>query len=168
MSAGRFFAPRVRARQAGFTYIGILITVAVMSAGMAAFAEVASHAMQREKEAELIFRGNQYLEAIASYHKLEGRYPETLGDLIEHKGMPIRHLRRMYPDPMTGDADWGLVTAPEGGIMGVHSQSTDTPIKTGNFLSKNESFQDAASYADWKFIHSPAGLPPGVEKSAPK
>jgi type II secretory pathway pseudopilin PulG len=155
--------------QRGFTYLGILISVAVMGAGMAAFAELASHAAQREKEAELLFRGNQYLEGIASYYKLEGRYPQTLGELMEHKGMPIRHLRKLYADPMTGQADWVLMEAPDGsGIMGVHSRSEAAPIKTGNFLARNQGFEDAQRYADWTFAHSPPGLPPAVDKSAAK
>jgi hypothetical protein len=48
----------------GFTYIGFLIFVAVAGAGLAAYAEIASHAAQREKEAELLFRGNAYQAAI--------------------------------------------------------------------------------------------------------
>lgn len=39
-------------RQVGFTYIGLLILVAAAGAGLAAYAETASHAAQREKEAE--------------------------------------------------------------------------------------------------------------------
>jgi hypothetical protein len=58
-------------RQIGFTYIGFLLFVAIAGAGIAAYAEIASHAMQREKEAELLFRGNAYQAAIASYHKVQ-------------------------------------------------------------------------------------------------
>jgi type II secretory pathway pseudopilin PulG len=146
-------------RQNGFTYVGFLIAVAVTGAGLAAFAEIASHAMQREKEAELLFRGNEYREGIAAYHKLEGRYPRKLEDLLENKGfsMPVRHLRRLYRDPMTGEADWVVMQAPDGsGVMGVHSRSERAPIKTGNFLPENGAFEAAERYSDWKFVHSPA------------
>ena len=160
MSAGK--------RQRGFTYLGILISVAVMGAGLAAFAEIASHAAQREREAELLFRGNQYREGIASYYKLEGRYPQSLEQLLENKGMPVRHLRKLYADPMTGEADWVVVGAPDGGIMGVRSRSEAAPVKTGNFSILNQSFADAQRYCDWQFVHSPPGLPPAVEKSASK
>jgi hypothetical protein len=138
--------------------------------GLAAYAEFASHATQREKEAELIFRGEQYRDAIASYYKKEQRYPKALDELLEDKRypMPVRHLRRMYRDPITGEAEWGLVEAPGGGVMGVYSRSETAPIKTGNFSSKNQEFADTLSYAEWKFIHSPAGLPPRVDKTAAK
>ena len=158
-------------RQNGFTYVGFLIAVAVTGAGLAAFAEIASHAMQREKEAELLFRGNEYREGIAAYHKIEGRYPQKLEDLLENKGfsMPVRHLRKLYPDPMTGEVDWVVMQAPDGsGIMGVHSRSERAPIKTGNFLPENAGFETAERYSDWKFAHSPAGPPPAVEKFAAK
>lgn len=154
----------------GFTYIGFLIFVAVAGAGLAAFGEIASHAAQREKEAELLFRGNAFQAAIASYYKKEQRYPRSLEQLLEDKRypMPVRHLRKLYPDPMTGEADWALVEAPGGGVMGVHSRSAEAPIKTGNFSLKNQEFEKAERYADWKFIHSPPGLARGVEKSAPQ
>lgn len=145
----------------GFTYIGMLIFVALAGAGMAAFGELASHAAQREKEAELLFRGNAYRAAVESYYRREQRYPQSLEQLLEDKRfpMPVRHLRRLYADPMTGAPDWALVEAPGGGFMGVHSRSEDAPIKTGNFSVKDHVFADAQRYADWKFFYNPS--PPG-------
>jgi type II secretory pathway pseudopilin PulG len=154
----------------GFTYVGVMITVAIAGAGLAAYAEIASHAGQREKEAELLFRGNAFQAAIASYYKKERRYPQTLEDLLEDKRhpMPVRHLRKLYPDPMTGSPDWALVEAPGGGVMGVHSRSEAAPIKTGNFRLENRGFETAERYTDWKFIHSPVGPSPGLAKSSGK
>lgn len=154
----------------GFTYIGFLIFVAVAGAGLAAYGELASHAAQREKEAELLFRGEAFRAAIASYHKKGQRYPQSLEQLVEDKRfpMPVRHLRALYPDPMTGKADWALVAAPGGGVMGVYSRSEEAPVKTGNFSLANQGFEKAKGYADWKFVHSPAGLGPRIEKSTRK
>jgi type II secretory pathway pseudopilin PulG len=164
-SRGRRFSA-----QRGFTYIGFLIFIAIAAAGLAAYGEVASHATQREKEAELLFRGNAYQAAIASYYKKDQRYPASLETLLEDKRypMPVRHLRKLYADPMTGEADWVLIDAPGGGVMGVRSRSEDAPIKTGNFLVKNQGFEGAQRYADWQFVHSPPGLVPSVEKSPSK
>jgi type II secretory pathway pseudopilin PulG len=157
-------------RQAGFTYIGLLIFVAAAGAGLAAYAEIASHAAQREKKAELLFRGNAYQAAIRSYYKKEQRWPQSLEQLLGDKRypMPVRHLRRLYPDPMTGAADWELVETPGGGVMGVYSRSEEAPIKTANFSSANAAFEKARTYTDWKFVHSPTGLVRGIEKSTPK
>ena len=52
--------------------------------------------------------------------------------------------------------------------MGVHSRSEAAPIKTGNFLLKNEGFEKAERYSDWKFVHRPPGLSPRIEKSGPR
>jgi type II secretory pathway pseudopilin PulG len=160
MSAGR--TPK------GFTYVGFLLAVAIMGAGLVAYSELASHAAQREKEAELLFRGNAFQAAIASYYKKENRYPQSLEQLLEDKRypMPVRHLRKLYADPMTGQADWGLVEAPGGGVSGVHSRSDAKPVKTGNFRLQNRAFEAAQGYADWKFVHSPTGLGQGVAKSS--
>jgi type II secretory pathway pseudopilin PulG len=154
----------------GFTYIGLLIFVAVAGAGLAAYAEIASHAAQREKEAELLFRGNAYQAAIGSYYKVQSRWPQSLEQLLEDKRypMPVRHLRKIYRDPMTGEANWGLVEAPGGGVMGVYSRSDEVPIKTANFSSANQAFANARAYSEWKFVHSPTGLGRAIEKSMPK
>jgi hypothetical protein len=69
--------------QRGFTYMAFLLFVASLGRGLAAYGELASHAAQREKEAELLFRGEQYRDAIASYYKKEQRYPAKLADLVE-------------------------------------------------------------------------------------
>jgi type II secretory pathway pseudopilin PulG len=150
-------------KQSGFTCIGILIIVAVMGAGLAATGTLFSHASQREKERELLFAGNQFRQAIASYYRRSpgaASYPKKLEDLIEDKRfpMPQRHLRKLYPDPVTGQAEWGLVEAPGGaGIMGVYSRSEEAPIKSGNFGAQDAAFEGAARYADWQFVFAPAG-----------
>ena len=155
-------------RAQGFTYLAVLILAATMGAVLAAFGELASHAAQREKERELLFVGHQFRQAIASYHRKEQRYPKSLGDLLEDKRypMPVRHLRRIYPDPVTGSTDWGLVEAPAGGIMGVYSKSDEAPVKSGGFAYRDAAFEKAAKYSQWRFAyvpHSPTGLSPSHE-----
>jgi type II secretory pathway pseudopilin PulG len=153
-------------KQEGFTYLALLIAVAVGGAVLAAVGELTSHAQQREKEAELLFVGQQYREAIRAYYERSPggakRYPMKLEDLLADSRYPTaqRYLRRPYPDPMTGSAAWGLVDAPGGGIMGVYSLSDAPPIKTGAFSKRDESFSDAVRYADWKFFYT-ASTPPG-------
>ena len=56
---------------------------------------------------------------------------------------------------MTGSAEWGLVRQPGLGITGVYSLSAQKPIKRTGFPERYESFSDAASYKDWKFVYLP-------------
>jgi len=151
-----------RRRTGGFTYVGLLIAVALMGFGLAAYGELYSHAAQREKEAELLFIGAQFRDAIASYYnKSPGAkaYPKKIDDLLEDNRfpMPQHHLRRLYRDPITETTDWGLVEAPGGGFMGVYSRSEETPVKTGNFAPAEEAFEGADHYTKWIFTYSPTG-----------
>jgi type II secretory pathway pseudopilin PulG len=157
--------PRFLLRRAeGFTYLGVLLLVAIMGFGLAAFGELHSHAAQRQKEEDLLFIGAQFRDAIASYYnKSPGAkaYPKKLEDLVEDKRfpMPLHHLRRIYRDPMTESIDWGMVETPDkAGIMGVHSRSEDAPIKTGNFNAAEAAFEDAENYSKWAFVYSPQEL----------
>ncbi len=162
-----------RASQHGFTYVWLLVAVAVMAAGLAAIGEVASTAAKREKEAELLFVGDLFARAIAEYHASSPgapQYPQKLEDLLADNRYPNarRYLRRIYPDPMTGRADWVLARGPGGGIVGVHSQSLDRPLKTGNFPRGYESFAGATTYSAWRFVpHAGVGLAAPAKPAAP-
>ena len=159
--------------QRGFTYIALLIGVAIIGGVLAAIGELASHAQQREKESELLFAGDQIRAAIGAYYERSPggakAYPKTLEDLLEDKRWPVvqRYLRKVYRDPMTGKSEWGVVEGPGGGIMGVYSKSEARPLKSGNLPRGDESFADAKAYTEWKFTHSPLGLVP-AQPETPK
>lgn len=141
-----------------------MFAVAIAGAVLAVTGIVWSKANQRDKEVELLFIGNQFRQAIALYYQrtpgVTKRYPEKIENLIEDRRYlsTQRYLRKFYTDPMTGKAEWGLVMAPEGGVMGVYSLSTARPIKSAGFAHAEEAagFAKAASYADWKFAYAPA------------
>ena len=168
------FFRRPPSKMRGFTYIGILIIVAITGAGLAATGTFFSQTAQREKERELLFVGDQYRQAIASYYnKTPGgakAYPKKLDDLLEDKRfpMPQRHLRKLYADPITGSNEWAIVEVPGGaGIMGVHSRSEEAPIKSANFRARDAAFEGAARYADWQFVYAPATAPKAPEAPKP-
>jgi type II secretory pathway pseudopilin PulG len=169
-------ASRMRScRQAGFTYVAMLIGVAVIGIGLAATGEVWSQSARRDKEQELLFIGQEFREAFERYHRESPgsmpRYPKTLQDLLQDSRHVTvkRHLRRIYRDPMTGRDEWGLVMAPEGGIMGVHSLSTERPLKSGNFSrGENDAFKQAQRYSDWIFAHEAAPPKPAAPPPAAK
>jgi type II secretory pathway pseudopilin PulG len=152
-----------RRKERGFTYFAILAVVAAMGGVLVAFSEVASHSAQREKERELLFVGQEFRRAIGSYYRKDQRYPRALEDLLEDRRYPmaVRHLRRIYRDPMTNSIDWGVVEAPQGGIMGVYSKSEEKPIKSAGFAERDAAFEAVQAYSAWQFVHvpdSPNGL----------
>jgi type II secretory pathway pseudopilin PulG len=153
----------------GFTYLTAIFIVALMGAGYAKIGEMWQTSSAREKEAQLMYVGNQYRRAIERYY-LSGpkRYPTTLEDLLKDARMPTtqRYLRQLYPDPITGSAQWAIVKAPDGGIMGVYSRSEAEPIKKANFKLSERDFGVAKTYADWKFIYAPGATAPAPSTSA--
>ena len=149
----------------GFTYLTVLFVVAVSGILMSATGMTWHTAAQREKERELLFVGDQFRRAIGQYYERTPggakAFPKTLEDLLQDKRYPTvrRYLRKVYRDPITGKADWGLVAAPGGGIMGVHSLSADAPFKRVGFRLADEAFKDQPRYADWQFVYIPAVAP---------
>ena len=117
--------------QRGVVLLGLLIAIAVLGAGLAAAGTFWHETRQRTLEAELLFVGQQYRNAIRQYYDAPpgGVYPPSLEVLLLDPRAPAirRYLRRPYRDPLTGSAQWGLVQAPQGGIMGVYSTSTAQP-----------------------------------------
>jgi type II secretory pathway pseudopilin PulG len=151
----------------GFTYLTVLFIVAVITAGLALVGEVWETAAKREKETQLLFVGNEYRKAITRYYLAgKNQYPRALEDLLKDPRQPgtVRYLRRLYADPLTGKAEWGIVKAPDGGIAGVHSLSEEKPLKAANFKVRDAGFESAQSYADWKFIYTPVA--PGQAAAA--
>ena len=157
-SASTNIDPRPSRASAGFTYIALLIYIAIMGAALAAAGELWHMAVQREKERELLFVGDQFRRAINQYarHAQAGsaRFPMSLEDMLKDPRYPDtrRYLRRIYRDPMTDSAEWGLVKGPNGEIFGVHSLSQDEPVKKRNFSLADAAFEDKMMYSDWVFM----------------
>lgn len=150
-------------RARGFTYITALILLAMLSVSLALLGEMWDTARQREREEDLLYVGHQYRKAIERYF-LSGprQYPRTLADLTKdpRKPNPERYLRKLHPDPITGSSEWGLLKAPDGGILGVHSLSDKEPLKRVGFRVRDAAFENAKTYADWKFVYAPAAAKP--------
>jgi type II secretory pathway pseudopilin PulG len=150
----------MRSAQQGFTYVVLIIAVAIIGVGLAAKGVEWDRSAQRAKEAELLFVGNEFRRAIALYYyRSPGpvqEYPQSLEDLLEDRRYPgtQRYLRRIYRDPMTGKAEWGPIIV-SGRIIGVHSLATGQPIKSGNFSEANREFTEKNSYSEWQFIFAP-------------
>ena len=140
--------------------------------GLAMTGEAWRTTVQREKERELLFVGDQFRKAITQYY--DGtpggakQFPNSLDDLLKDARYPTtrRHLRKVYRDPMTGKREWGLVRGPGESIMGVYSLSKQAPMKRANFPPDYASFERAESYAAWRFAYSEANAPQGASGAA--
>lgn len=152
----------------GFTYIGILILVAIIGVASVATIQMGSVVQRRAAEQELLEIGMEFQEALTSYANAtplgQLRSPRTLQELLKDPRSPNlrRHLRKLYADPLTGEAEWGIVLSPDGlGIVGLYSLSDATPIKIGNFDLVFRDFEGKTSYRDWKFVavvQTPGGM----------
>jgi len=85
----------------GYAMAALLVGMAVMAIMMSMALPVWRTAVKREREAELIFRGEQYAHAIELFSRRNGGFPPSL-DVLE-KG---RFIRKLYKDPMTGEGDF--------------------------------------------------------------
>jgi type II secretory pathway pseudopilin PulG len=147
-------------RLAGFTYVGLLITIALMTSSLAVVAPVWEVASRRNKETELLFVGGEFRRALIGYAKFgtsdADRYPKTLEDLVKDPRFAgnRRLLRRVYRDPITDSTDWGLLRNPQGGITAVFSKSEKEPLKQANFSKSDKDFEGKTKYAEWVFSES--------------
>ncbi len=167
----------------------LLVSIAVMGILMSVALPVWRQAARREKEAELVFRGEQYARAIGLYQRrFAAAFPPSIDVLVEQ-----RFLRRKYKDPMTEDGEFQVLyqasltasapggesarstlsgsrsqtgpsgstgrIGPRGGVIGVVSKSEETSIRLYN---------DRDHYNEWLFVYiattTPGGGAPGVQQ----
>lgn len=150
-------------RAGGFSYLGLLILLAIIGVASAATLQTGSVLQRRAAEEELLEIGGEFRRALLSYADAtpvgQARAPQSLLDLVKDPRYPRsarHHLRKLYADPITGREEWGVVRGPDGGgIVGVYSLSPARPIKTGNFDAALQGFGKRNSYREWVF-----GIPP--------
>jgi len=145
-------------RVAGFTYVGLVVTVAIIGLVAACSVRLGALLQRRAAEQELLDMGAQFADALQSYADAtpagQNTQPNTLEDLVRDPRFPQprRHLRRVFVDPLTGRAEWGLLqldTVP--GIVGVYSLAPGHTIKRAHFPAEFEDFNGKLSYRDWEF-----------------
>jgi type II secretory pathway pseudopilin PulG len=76
----------------------LLVGLAVMAVMMSVALPVWRHEAQREKEAELVWRGQQYIRAIRLYNAKTRTLPASVDLLVQG-----RYIRKKFKDPITGD-----------------------------------------------------------------
>jgi type II secretory pathway pseudopilin PulG len=162
--------------QRGYAMAALLVAVAVMAVLMSVALPAWRHQAQREKEAELVFRGEQWVRAIQQYQRKNGPgvYPPSIDVLVQQ-----RFARKKWKDPITGEdfvpimpgqqpapgqggrqggppqpqpPTFGGQPVGGGGVMGVRSKSTATSIRD---------YKGATRYDQWQFLAGNIGAAPG-------
>ena len=154
------------AGERGYAMAALLVTIAIMSLLLSVAMPVWRHEAQREKEEELVFRGQQYVRAIRLYQMKTRALPPSVDALVQG-----RYIRRKFKDPVTNDdfeiigagspqavpgapAQAGQVSQPQsasqtqsgfapGGVIGVRSKSKDESIRV---------YQGRTHYNEWAFV----------------
>jgi type II secretory pathway pseudopilin PulG len=156
----------------GFSYIALLAAIVIIGISLGAAGKYWSSVLLRDKEEELLFRGDQYRQAIERYYlAIPGRleYPSSIDDLLmdNRSAAGKRHLRQKYKDPISGEDFVEVRSSLTKRIIGVHSPSEKQPFKQTNFLSiySNKvsapqpgfpiiynSFVEKSRYSEWVFV----------------
>ena len=143
----------------GYAMVALLVAMSIMAVMLGLALPVWQTAIRREREAELVFRGEQYVQAIRLFQRrYAGTFPPDVDVLVKQ-----RFLRRRYQDPITGgdfqpvyagigtttaDASDGGALPPtsfsgRGGIIGVVSRSTEASLRLYNGRGR---------YNEWSFV----------------
>lgn len=153
----------------GFVYLWALFSIALAGVIMAGAGQVWKAKSQRDKEAELLFVGEQFRKAIMSYHSSGTKqYPEKLEDLLQD-GRAIniqRHIRKIYLDPITNSTEWGLIeetpantsATPQNNAQSNPSSATN-PSTTSN---PNTAFSSSANQNPSSAANPTAAASPGL------
>ncbi len=135
----------------GATFLTILVMLFLLAIFLLWAVQPASTVMQREKEAELIFRGEQICEALRNYQKENGgAFPTELKELLKQGPKKVPYLRKLYRNPFDPEGKWyylapGITSVkynpdgskdilPQGGIAhqtGVHQSGQTQPQGQG-------------------------------------
>ncbi len=156
--------PSMPLKNSGLVLLALLIMLILVGVGALAAAEVWSVTLKREREVQLMFVGDQYRRAIQDYWKMSpGRraYPPSIDVLLTDNRFPnpVHHLRRVYRDPMTESGEFEPIMQANA-LIGMHSTSSDVPIKRAGFGGPYAQFESAESYAQWQFVFNPRGVGP--------
>jgi type II secretory pathway pseudopilin PulG len=112
--------PKIRrGGEEGYTLLLVVFMVATMFIAAAIATPNIITQGRRQKEEEMIWRGNQYARAIGLYYRRFGKFPTKVEDLTNQTN-GVRFLRQAYPDPMNkADGSWRFIyLGPSGALVG--------------------------------------------------
>ena len=136
-------ARRIRAAgstrsEEGFVLLAVLFLVALILITLAVAAPKIAQSIRRDRELELMHRGEQYKRAVKLYYRKFGAYPSSIDQLVNTN--QIRFLRKRYTDPMTGKDDWKIIHQGEQhvkvmGLFGQPIASSAGPSAAGTSIA---------------------------------
>lgn len=139
-------SPRRDSSEAGYILLIVMMMATLLLVSLAAAVPSIYVEGQREKEKELIFRGEQYARAIILFHQQFKRYPASVKELLHSNNLSF--LRKAYPDPMTRSGKWRFIHATANGVV-LDSKILKPPGKQNNKPlgdnSKTEGSQSASA-----------------------
>jgi type II secretory pathway pseudopilin PulG len=154
----------------GFTYVGLMVMVAIIAIVAAASVQIGAIAQRRMAEEELLAVGLEFKSAVRGYFEATpvgtpSTAPRRLEDLLRDPRYPSvkRYLRKIYDDPLTGKPDWGIVRSTDGGILGVFSKAEGKPIRQDNFPDEFFHFRNKKNYRGWVFVYGVVCTDEGCE-----
>lgn len=153
----------------GFTMLAVLAAMFLSALAANVVVQEVSQQDTRAREAQLMQIGLLYRQAIKDYYEMspgaEKQWPKSLKDLTyDSRFVDVRrHLREVYPDPITRSEDWGLITIESrgrNGISGVYSKSTDQPLNTAVASLSGLEMSSITQYAERRFEYIPPVVTP--------
>lgn len=158
-------AKRKQHGEKGYMLLAVMIIVTLILIALSAEAPRVAQQIQREKEQELVNRGQEYARAIKKFYHKQGTYPTSIDQLLDTNH--VRFLRKKYKDPMTGEDEWHVVHAGEAEIkipQNVGSvQTTNNPgLQGGTFGGGTPTGQAAPQGQNTGGLSSSGGLSSGT------
>ena len=145
---------------------GLLVAIALVSLALSVAMPTWKTMAQREKEEELIWRGQQYDRAIQLYRKKNAAPgAPSVDKLVEG-----RFLRKKYKDPIT-NGDFEIVGVSQAGnAPGVQQPARGFGQLVGGVRSKSKAkslrvLNGRTVYSEWQFTYVP--WKPGGQPTAP-
>jgi type II secretory pathway pseudopilin PulG len=108
-----------RRKQGGYSLLMVVFLVATMLILASAATQNVLTQGRREREVEMVWRGEQYQRSIGLYFRKFGKYPTKVDDLVNQTN-GVRFLRQAYTDPMNKeDGSWRFIyVGPNGQLIG--------------------------------------------------
>ena len=159
-------AQGTRSTERGFAMAGLLVSIALLSLALSVAMPAWKTLAQREKEEELIWRGQQYDRAIQLYRKKNAAPgAPSVDKLVEG-----RFLRKKYKDPIT-NGDFELIGVSQAAnAPGVQQPQRGFGQLVGGVRSKSKAkslrvFNGRTVYSEWQFTYVP--WKPGGQPTTP-